>query len=77
MYGILIWVYQEGGLAWTGVGALQPTGALCWMAPVITFAIMIGLGLDYDVFLLTRVFELRGHGATDSRALTEGLVSPL
>ena len=75
VYGVLIWVYQEGGLAWTGISSLQPTpSGICWIVPVITFPILVGLGLDYDVFLLTRVLELRLAGATNTRAVTIGLV---
>ena len=29
------------------------------MTPVLSFAVMVGLGLDYDVFLLTRIYEER------------------
>ena len=40
-------------LADLGIVALQPCGsALTWMAPCITFSIVVGLGLDYDVFLM-------------------------
>ena len=70
-----IWVYQEGGLAWTGIASLQPTPAgICWLVPVITFPVLVGLGLDYDVFLLTRVYELRLGGSTTTKAITTGLV---
>jgi uncharacterized membrane protein YdfJ with MMPL/SSD domain len=75
VYGLLIWVYQEGGLSWTGVPSLQPTPAgISWIVPVITFAVLVGLGLDYDVFLLTRVYETRLGGASNSVAITTGLV---
>jgi len=75
VYGFLIWVYQEGGLAWTGIASLQPTpSGICWLVPVITFPVLVGLGLDYDVFLLTRVYELRLSGATTTKAITRGLV---
>ena len=75
VYGALIWVYEDGGLAWTGISSLAPTPiGICWINPVITFAVIVGLGLDYDVFLLTRVYELRMGGASNTRAITQGLV---
>lgn len=106
VYGLLVWVYQEGGakpsehsnaalsehtrtpaahsvrvpvrmagLEWTRIASLQPTPqGVSWIVPVITFAVLVGLGLDYDVFLLTRVYEIRLAGATNTRALTQGLV---
>jgi len=75
VYGILIWVYQEGALEWTGIASLAPTpSGISWLVPVITFAVLVGLGLDYDVFLLTRVYEIRLAGATSTRAINMGLV---
>ena len=75
VYGVLIWVYQEGALAWTGIASLAPTpSGISWLVPVVTFAVLVGLGLDYDVFLLTRVYEIRQAGATNTRAINMGLV---
>jgi len=34
----------------------------------------VGLGLDYDIFLLTRIYELRGAGYADRDAIGHGLV---
>ena len=75
VYGILIWIYQGGGLAFTGVQSLLPSvHGICWIVPVLTFPVLVGLGLDYDVFLLTRVFEIRQAGATNSKSITKALV---
>ena len=55
VYGILIWIYQDGALQWTGISALAPTASgICWIVPVITFAVIVGLGLDYDVRLRSK-----------------------
>jgi uncharacterized membrane protein YdfJ with MMPL/SSD domain len=32
---------------------------------VMCFSIIVGLGLDYDVFLVSRVFEYRLEGFSD------------
>ncbi len=47
---------QDGLLAWTGLScfAVSPDG-ISWLLPIISFACMAGLGLDYDIFLLSRI----------------------
>lgn len=39
-------------------------GALSWIAPIMCFSIVVGLGLDYDVFLICRVMEYRKLGGS-------------
>lgn len=39
----------EKGLLWPKVPALY------WLTPVMSFSILVGLGLDYDIFLLRSV----------------------
>ena len=36
---------------------------------------MVGLGLDYDIFLLTRIYECRLAGMTDVDSISDGLIS--
>ena len=51
-FGSAALVYQHGALASLGLGFLTPSGdALFWMSPCIAFSIVVGLGLDYDIFL--------------------------
>jgi RND superfamily putative drug exporter len=55
MYGVLVWVFQEGHLSgflhFTANGTLNPA------TPILMFAVMFGLSMDYEVFLLSRVRE--------------------
>ena len=37
-----------------GAIAVSPDG-ISWLLPIISFACMAGLGLDYDIFLLSRI----------------------
>lgn len=59
-YGVLVLVFQDG------VGAAQlgfvPPGAVGSIMPVALFAILFGLSMDYEIFLLSRVRE--GYDAT-------------
>ena len=59
VFGSAVAVYQTGVLDAVGIAALSQSGGLVWMVPVMTFTIVVGLAVDYDVFLLTRVLEYR------------------
>jgi RND superfamily putative drug exporter len=41
--------------------------------PVFLFAMLFGLSMDYEVFIVTRIREAWLHGATNSDAIVEGL----
>lgn len=60
-------VYGRGALAFLGWAPLGRQGSLAWSAPILSFPIMVGLGLDYDIFLL---------GARGARALAPRLALP-
>jgi putative drug exporter of the RND superfamily len=42
--------------------------------PVIAFAIVFGLSMDYEVFLVSRIHEEWAHGADHASAVRDGLV---
>lgn len=73
IYGAAILVYQHGALDWLGFAPLASTGAVYWMNPCMVFSILVGLGLDYDIFLLSRVVEYREAGYTEEVAILYGL----
>ncbi|ETO23039.1 MmpL efflux pump, partial [Reticulomyxa filosa] len=73
VYGLSISVYQDGwleGLHWSAVGNTQ---GLYWLSPVMTITILIGLALDYDVFLFARVYEYRVHGLPTRESIVRGV----
>jgi putative drug exporter of the RND superfamily len=45
-----------------------------FFVPVVTFALVLGLSIDYEVFLLTRMRELVIAGHTTDSAVAQGLV---
>ncbi len=47
---------------------------LFWLMPILAFSLMTGLGLDYDIFLLTSVVEERMKGWSDADAISVGLM---
>jgi RND superfamily putative drug exporter len=71
-FGALVLVFQEGhgsklfGLH-GGSGYVYP------IVPILSFAIVFGLSMDYEVFLVARVLEERRRGLSEKAAVIEGL----
>jgi len=71
-FGAVVLVFQDG----FGVGLLglaEPLGGNFPAIPVIVFAVVFGLSMDYEVFLVSRVAEARRAGMSDHEAIAEGL----
>jgi RND superfamily putative drug exporter len=54
-FGIVTWIFQEGHLS--GLLGFEPQGYLDATNPILMLAILFGLSMDYEVFLLSRVRE--------------------
>jgi len=72
-FGTAWLVYGRGGLDFLGWAPLGRYGSLAWSAPVLSFPIMVGLGLDYDIFLLGRVLEYRLLGFSEKASVAAGV----
>ena len=71
-FGALVLVFQYGhGSSFLGVPG--GTGSVFPLVPIVTFAIVFGLSMDYEVFLVARVLEARKSGMTEAEAIPEGL----
>ncbi len=46
---------------------------ILWLLPIMMFSILMGLGLDYDIFLVSRVKEYCEAGMTDNDAIAHSL----
>jgi putative drug exporter of the RND superfamily len=70
-YGIVTAVFQEGH----GAGAIGLDGAIPIVSyvPMMMFAILFGLAMDYQVFLASRVREEVDAGKSPRRAVIDGL----
>ena len=53
-FGALVWIFQDGYLGGLGTTA---TGTLVLTMPVVLFCIAFGLSMDYEVFLVSRIYE--------------------
>lgn len=75
VYGLATFVYQDNILDFLSLAGVQGTSALSWLPPVLCFSILVGLSLDYDVFLLIRVREYRSKGYSERDSVLLGLTS--
>ncbi len=70
-YGVMVWIFQdghlEGPLGFTAYG-----GITAWL-PLFMFVLLFGLSMDYHVFILSRIRELRLAGAPARTAVTDGI----
>jgi len=74
-YGAAFYVYEDGALQWTHCEGLVPVGTagIHWTVFMLTPTLMLGLALDYDIFLFTRVWEYRKEGFGDRESIQLGL----
>jgi RND superfamily putative drug exporter len=70
-YGVMTWIFQDGhlekALGFSAFGGITP-----WM-PLFMFALLFGLSMDYHVFVLSRIQELRTRGESAREAITSGI----
>jgi RND superfamily putative drug exporter len=72
-YGVLVAVFQWGWLKdLFGFDGPLPIAS---PVPVIMFAILFGLSMDYEVFLLSRIREERARTGHDAEAVARGLAA--
>ena len=71
-YGVITWVFQDGhgSMAVFGVPA---TGAITMWVPLMVFAFLFGLSMDYEVFIITRIREAYDSSLDAQSAVVTGL----
>jgi RND superfamily putative drug exporter len=70
-FGIVVFVFQEGhGSSLWNVGA---TGSITAYIPLMIFAFLYGLSMDYEVFMLSRMREAYDETGSTDRAIELGL----
>jgi putative drug exporter of the RND superfamily len=70
-YGLLVVVFQEG--AGSRLFDFQSTGSIQVYLPLLTFAVLFGLSMDYEVFLLGRIKEEWERTGDNEEAVARGL----
>jgi uncharacterized membrane protein YdfJ with MMPL/SSD domain len=70
-YGALVLVFQHGVGA--GLIGVHHTSAIVTWLPLFLFVILFGLSMDYHVFIVSRIKELRDAGMATEDAVAEGI----
>jgi putative drug exporter of the RND superfamily len=72
-YGVLTFVFQEGhGVKLLGLDHSVP---IVSFVPLLMFAILFGLSMDYEVFLLTQIKDHFTSEGDTRKAIIDGLAS--
>src|SRR4051812_29375980 len=69
-YGVLVLAFQHG---WGEPFGLQQSPQIEGWIPIFLFAVLFGLSMDYEVFLLSRIREEWDRGHDNERAVAFGL----
>jgi trehalose monomycolate/heme transporter len=70
-FGALVWIFQEGHLS--GPLGFTPTGFVEATQPILVLAIIFGLSMDYEVFLMSRIREQYDLTGDNTAAVATGL----
>ncbi|MEX2290542.1 MAG: MMPL family transporter [Mycobacteriales bacterium] len=71
-FGFVVLFWQEG-LGSEQVFGIAETGAVTFWLPVLIFAFLFGLSMDYEVFILSRMREEYDRSGSTRTAVVEGL----
>ena len=70
-FGVVVWIFQWGHLS--GLLRFTPTGSIDPTMPILMAAIIFGLSMDYEVFLLSRIRERYDQTGDNTAAVASGL----
>ena len=70
-FGAVTWIFQDGHLS--GLFNFIPTGYVESSQPILMVAILFGLSMDYEVFLLSRVRERWDELGDNTEAVKSGV----
>ncbi len=71
-YGVMVWIWQHGHGS-HAVWGIPATGAITMWIPVMVFAFLFGLSMDYEVFILARMRESYDRTGDTHAAVIEGI----
>ena len=70
-FGVVVWIFQWGHLS--RLLQFTPTGTIDPTMPILMTAIVFGLSMDYEVFLLSRIREAYDQTGDNTAAIATGL----
>jgi RND superfamily putative drug exporter len=72
VFGLMVLFWQKG-IGSDTVFGIAETGAVTFWIPMMVFAFLFGLSMDYEVFILARVREEYDAGASTDDAVIRGI----
>jgi RND superfamily putative drug exporter len=72
VFGLMVLFWQKG-YGSDAVFGIAKTGAVTFWIPLMVFAFLFGLSMDYEVFILSRIREEYDAGATTDEAVIMGI----
>ena len=70
-FGVIVWIFQWGHLS--GLLRFTPTGSIDPTMPILMLAVIFGLSMDYEVFLLSRIRERYDQTGDNTASVASGL----
>ncbi|WP_222719099.1 MMPL family transporter [Actinokineospora xionganensis] len=70
-FGVVVWIFQDGHFS--GLLNFTPTGYVEASQPVLMVAILFGLSMDYEVFLISRIRERYDSLGDNTAAVAAGV----
>jgi putative drug exporter of the RND superfamily len=71
-WGVLQLVWQQGHGS-QAIWGIEPTGAITAWIPLMVFAFLFGLSMDYEVFILSRMREEYDNTGSTTEAVVRGI----
>jgi RND superfamily putative drug exporter len=71
-YGVMVLVWQEGHGS-NALWSIPATGSITVWVPIMVFAFLFGLSMDYEVFILSRIREEYDRTGSTDRAVAVGI----
>ena len=71
-FGAITWFWQQGHGS-QALFSIPATGAITFWVPLMIFAFLFGLSMDYEVFILSRVREEYDRTGSTQGAVVEGM----
>ena len=71
-YGVVVFIFQQGHGS-EAIWGVQATGVVLSWIPLMIFAFLYGISMDYEVFMITRIRESYDETPDTSSAISHGL----
>jgi RND superfamily putative drug exporter len=71
-WGLMVLVWQHG-LGSDAIWGIEATGAINVEMPIVVFAFLFGISMDYQVFILSRMREAYDRTGSTEAAVVEGI----